>query len=90
MRIKFEKGEQRKFIDLAMLKLSCPSLTELINRGIEVSYSSLKNYYTERRCLPENLFADLCKLSEIKSEGLKFRKMGDFWGQSKGGKKSQK
>ena len=90
MRIIFEKGKQRKFIDLVMLELGCPSLRELINRGIAVDYSSLKNYHTERRCLPENLFKDLCKISGINGDEIIFRKLGDFWGQSKGGRKSRK
>ena len=54
MRIKFKKGEQRKFLGKVLENLGAPSLRELINRGVGVPYSTLKNYYLEERMLPEN------------------------------------
>jgi hypothetical protein len=86
MRIKFEKGEQRKFINLVLKSISCPSLNELINRGLDVTYSSLKNYYSERRCLPDNLFEELCRLGNVKRESLNYSLVENSWGQVKGGR----
>ncbi len=86
MRIKFNKDEQRKFIDEVLRLIGCPSLRELINRGIESKYSSLKNYYSERRILPQNLFESLIKISGIDKRILKFELLPENWGKIKGGK----
>jgi hypothetical protein len=90
MRIKFVKGEQKKFLEEVMKKIGSPSLRELINRGIEASYSSLKNYYSERRLLPKKIFEDLCKISDIDFRKLDFVLIKDTWGQVRGGKLSRK
>ena len=44
-RIKFKKGKQKKFLELILEKINCPSLRELINRGFDIPYSTLKNYF---------------------------------------------
>ena len=90
MRIKFEKGKQRKFIQDVLKSIGGPSLYELINRGVNISYSSLKNYYSERRLLPEELFDILCGLSRLNKDNISFKKIPENWGQSKGGFISKK
>ncbi|MCF7910266.1 hypothetical protein K9L16_01180 [Candidatus Pacearchaeota archaeon] len=90
MRVKFRKGDQRKFIDVVLKKIFSPSLIEVINRGIDVSYSSLKNYYSERRSLPEDLFDNLCKISGIDKNDFDFQLVENNFGQIKGGKISRK
>lgn len=87
MRVKFGKGRQREFIEKVMISMACPSLIEIINRGVGVSYSSLKNYYSERRCLSKDLFLELCKIARIDIKSVEFEYVGDNWGQVKGGKK---
>ena len=90
MRIKFKKGEQRKFIKRVIEKINCPSLRELINRGIEVNYSTLKNYYNEERLLSDKLFYELIEISELNKNELDFNIINENWGQVKGGKKSRR
>jgi hypothetical protein len=90
MRVQFEKGEQRKFMDEVLKRLACPSLHELINRGVDASYSSLKNYYSERRLMPESLFLMLCNISSIDIKRISAKLINDNWGQSNGGKISRK
>lgn len=90
MRIKFEKGKQREFLDKILKVLACPSLRELQNRISGISYSSLKNYFSERRTLTENLFLDLCNLSNLNKEEFIFDLVNNFWGQSKGGRISKR
>jgi hypothetical protein len=84
-RVKFRKGEQRKFLKEVLEKINCPSLRELRNR-LEVNYSTLKNYFNEERCLPENLFNDLLYISKINKEDYKMEYLKENWGQVKGGK----
>lgn len=90
MRIKFSKGKQRNFIKNVLGKISAPSLAELINRGINVNYSTLKNYYSERRLIPEDLFEFLCKISGIDKNNFDVDFLNENFGQIKGGKKSRK
>ena len=89
-RIKFRKGMQKKFLNLVLEKINCPSLRELINRGFSVSYSSLKNYYSERRLLPKELFLDLCYVAKINPENLNIKFLNKNWGQVIGGKTGKK
>lgn len=89
MRIKFRSGEQRQFLDLVISKLNCISLRGILQFGFNLPYSSLKNYYTERRLLPQDLFDDLCHVAKIKQERLKIEFLGDNWGRIKGGKTSR-
>lgn len=86
MRIQFVKGMQRKFLQKVLEKLNCPSINELSNR-LNFNYSTLKNYFVEERCIPENLFKDLCYISKIDKSEFEFNALGEHWGQSKGGKK---
>ena len=90
MRIKFAKGKQREFIDEVMKSIGCPSLKELVNRGVGVSYSSLKNYYSERRLLSRELFNELCGIAGFDSGSFSFEEISDNWGNVLGGKKSRK
>ena len=64
-RVKFKKGEQREFIKKVLEKINCPSLRELINRGISVNYSTLKNYFSEDKTIPEGLFNELIELGGL-------------------------
>lgn len=89
-RIRFRKNFQRKFLKEVLGKINCPSLRELINRGFDVSYSALKNYFNESRSLPEDFFMDLCYLARINANSLKIRYLDENWGQVKGGKVKKK
>jgi hypothetical protein len=88
-RIKFNKGQQRKFMQEVLDRVNCPSLRELGNR-LTVNYSTLKNYFNEERCLPESLFNDLCYVSKIGGEKYNVEYLDENWGQIKGGKKSNR
>ena len=91
MRIKFkEKGKQREFIKLVLERINCPSLRELITRGIEVNYSTLKNYFTEKRLIPSEIFNDFIELGGLSKDEFVFELVDDNWGQVIGGKKSRK
>lgn len=88
-RVLFYKGEQRKFLDLAVKKLNCISLKGILQFGFGINYNSLKNYYSERRLLPKNLFLDLCYIAKIDINELKVKYVSGSWGQVKGGKKKR-
>lgn len=90
MRVKFGKGEQRKFLDLVLEKTLAPSLRSLSQFGVNVNYSTLKNYYNEDRTLPLNLFQSLCLLSKIDSKEIKHSILKETWGKSLGGKISRR
>lgn len=87
MRVKFYKGQQRKFLDLVIEKTNSPSLRGLIQFGFNIPYSTLKNYHNESRLLPENLFIDLCNLSGISQNSFNITFLNENWGRIKGGKK---
>ncbi len=90
-RIQFKKdGLQRDFLQRVLVSINCPSLRELINRGFDVPYSTLKNYYSEQRLLPENLFKDLCYVAKIDESSLDVEYLESNFGQVKGGLKSKK
>lgn len=89
-RVKFKKGYQRKFLKEILNRTNCPSLRELINRGFDIPYSTLKNYYSEKRLLPLDFFEELCSFSNIDSRSLKINILPLNWGQIKGGKKKSK
>jgi hypothetical protein len=89
-RIKFAKSKQREFLNLVIKNSNCPSLRELMKRGFDVSYSSLKNYYIERRLLSEELFENLCKFAGLNKNSFNYSILNDNWGQIKGGKKSKR
>jgi len=87
MRIKFNQGEQRKFLELVVEKLNCVSVRGILERGFDISYDSLKSYSIERRLLPEWFFKDLCHLAKLNPKDFDVEYLGDNWGQVKGGKK---
>ena len=89
-RIKFQKGKQKVFLDLCVINLNCISLRGLLQFGINTNYSNLKNYYIERRLLPQSLFWDLVYLAKIDSNDLDVRIINGNWGQIKGGRKSRR
>jgi hypothetical protein len=82
-RVQFPKGGQKKFLDEVIAKLSAPSLRSLRQFGITTKYTTLKSYYQEYRTIPENLFRDLCALSNLDP---KVKNLDEHWGQRKGGK----
>jgi len=86
-RVKFRKGDQRRFLKLVLEKLNCPSLKALNQFGFEVSYSTLKNYFSESRTLPKDFFKDLCYLSKVNLKKFHFEYLNENWGQIKGGMK---
>lgn len=90
MRIKFDKGKQREFLKKVLEKTNCPSLKELINRGIDVNYSTLKNYFCEERLISEGFFKELLVFSSLDINDFNFEVVGDHWGQIKGGKISKR
>jgi hypothetical protein len=85
-RIKFRKGQQRKFLKLVLGNTNCPSLRELIKRGFDINYSTLKNYYNESRNLPEDFFRSLCEVGKIDESKLNVKFLEKNFGQVKGGK----
>lgn len=90
MRISFEKENQRKFLKEVIKKTASPSLRSLSQFGIKTPYSTLKNYYTEKRLIPLKLFEDLCSISGIKKEEYKINLIPENWGKIKGGKIKKK
>jgi hypothetical protein len=90
MRIKFNKGKQREFLKKVMENTNCPTIKELENRLAGITYSSLKNYFSERRCLSEDLLLDFCKLANLDKNNFSYEKLDENWGQLKGGKKSRR
>jgi hypothetical protein len=89
-RVKFIRGAQRKFLQKVLEAINCPSLRELINRGFDVPYSTLKNYFSEKRLLPEDLFNSLCYVAKIDPDSLDVEFLDENFGKVKGGKKSRK
>ena len=89
-RVVFRKGNQREFFDLAILRTDSPSLRGLLQFGIEVPYSTLKNYYNGLRLLPEDLFLDLCEISRIEVSSLGVSYSEGNWGQVIGGKNGKR
>ena len=78
------------FLKQVLINLNCPSLRAFMQFGFDVPYSTLKNYYSEERLLPNDLFCDICFLAKIDKEKLKVILMEKNWGQIKGGRKSRK
>lgn len=86
MRIKFKRGEQKKFLDLVARELKSPSVRGILQFGFSVPYSTLKNYYNESRLLPRDLFDDLCEVAGIDKRNLDFEEVDENWGKVKGGR----
>jgi hypothetical protein len=86
-RVKFyRRFEQRKFLDLVVTRLNCVSLRGILQYGFDMPYSSLKNYYIERRFLPRGFFESLCHLAKIDINKTRVKYIPGNWGQVKGGK----
>jgi hypothetical protein len=84
MRIKFlKKGDQRKFIKKVLNNLNCPSLRAFEQFGLEVNYSTMKNYFSEARFLSKEIFDKMVYLGKINKEDLIFEILEDYWGQKK-------
>jgi predicted HAD superfamily hydrolase len=90
MRIKFAKGTQRDFINQILRIVGSPSLRELLNRGIGTNYQTLKNYYSGRRLLSEELFTELLNLAKLNKNNFSFELVEENWGKIKGGKASRR
>lgn len=84
-RVKFKTGMQKKFIDLVIEKSQAPSLRAINQFGLDINYSTLKNYYNESRTLPYDLFIDLCGIGEIDPESVKIYLLEENWGKRLGG-----
>ena len=89
-RVRFSGDGQRKFLDEVIFRVDAPSLRGLLQFGFEVNYSTLKNYYSCVRLLPEDLFIDFCNISGIDRDDLDFELIEENWGMVKGGKKSKR
>lgn len=85
-RVKFQKGEQRRFLKRVILESGSPSLRALNQFGFDVPYSTWKNYFGEKRNLPEDLFKDLCLLIKIDFSKLEIEFLDEHYGQVIGGK----
>jgi hypothetical protein len=85
-RVLFKQGEQRKFFDLVVKRLNCLSVRGILQFGFDISYSTLKNYYTERRLISRGFFESLCHIAKIDILTLDFGFINGNWGQVKGGK----
>ena len=85
-RVKFRKGQQRRFLQEVIISLNSPSLRALSQFGFNANYQTLKSYFNESRTLPEDLFNDLCDISKTNKNQLKVVFLKENWGQVKGGK----
>jgi len=85
MRVKFKKGEQRKFLKKVLGESNCPSLRAFLQFGFDIPYSTLKNYYNESRLMDRNFFLKLCEFINVDFEKVGVEYIGDNWGQVKGG-----
>ena len=86
MRVKFRKGEQRKFLKRVLDESNCPSLRAFLQFGFDVPYSTLKNYYNESRLMEKEFFLKLCEFIDVDSEKLDYEYFDDNWGQVNGGR----
>ncbi len=88
-RIKIKNG-QGNFIQEVIEKTSSPSLRGLLQFGLETTYTNLKNYHTERRLLPKEIFIEMCYLANINPISIEHEEIEDNWGQIKGGTKGKR
>jgi len=86
VRVKFRKGEQRKFLKKVLDESNCPSLRAFLQFGFDVPYSTLKNYYNESRFLEKGFFLKLCEFIEADSGKFDVEFLDENWGQVLGGK----
>ncbi len=88
-RVLFKKGKQKEFLDVIKNNLRVSSLRGILQYGLDVKYSTLKDYYNEKLLMSRNLFDSLVYLAKIKKiPNVKYIKGN--WGQVKGGKKSKR
>lgn len=90
MRVKFNKGQQRKFMDLVIKNSNSPSMRGLLQFGLKINYETMKSYYNENRTIPEDLFYSLCEIGRIEKKKVRVKSLSDNWGRIKGGKNSRK
>ena len=83
-RVRFDKGN-KWFLDLVVREMNLVSLRGLVEFS-GISYSSLKNYYSERRFIPVGLFEDLVYLAKLNMDEIVFEKVEGNWGQVLGGR----
>ncbi|RMD45270.1 hypothetical protein D6829_02640 [Candidatus Pacearchaeota archaeon] len=89
-RVFFRNGGQREFLKAAIRKLNSPSLRGLLQFGLRVNYSTLKNYFVESRILPKDLFLDICLLCGFNPKDFDVEFISGRWGQVKGGRARRK
>jgi hypothetical protein len=89
-RIKFKSNDQRKFLKEVLKALNCPTLKAFDQFGFNIPYSTMKNYFTEKRTLPEQFFNDLISLTKINKTRFQFKVLEENFGQRIGGKKSKR
>ena len=85
LRVKFNEGQQKKFILDVKNNLNC-SLIGLSKKDINVSLRSLKHYSRARCLMPLSLVTSLCYLSGINLKSLNVSYLPSNWGEIKGGK----
>jgi len=90
VKVKFKIGKQKQYLKTVIQNLNTPSLRSLLQFGINTTYDSLKNYYTQRRLLPKDLFDDLNHLAKINPKSLNISYLEENWGKVKGGKISKR
>lgn len=73
-------------MDLVIFRVNSPSLRGLLQFGLNINYSTLKNYYNESRLMSISLFEEFLEVSKIKKEEIAFEIVKSNWGQVKGGK----
>jgi len=86
MRVVLKDGKQREFLKKVMEVGGIPTLRELCQR-VDVNYSTMKNYFSQVRLLPKELFE---RLGVISGLNWKVDLVDDNWGQVKGGKISRR
>ncbi|MGK0209241.1 MAG: hypothetical protein ACI83O_000512 [Patescibacteria group bacterium] len=89
-RISFPEGKQKEFLENVRQNLNAPSMTSILQYGFTTTATALKNYYTERRNLPEELFEEMCQLAKIEKSTLEYQEKKINWGQQKGGSISKR
>lgn len=86
LRVKFQIGKQREFIQQILKNLNSPSLKNLLSYDSDISYSALKKYAREESLMPLSLVKELCELSRIDFKSLNLKYLNSNWGAIKGGK----
>ena len=82
MRIKLQEGKQKELILKAKEGKTWKELAEILNINEVYLYYELKK---EKRCLKEELYKTLCKISNKDMNQFIVKRLEDNWGQIKGG-----